>query len=99
MFVEPTSPLWHQSALSTPRAAVYLHIGFTRAAARSGGIGAALVDRTMAWAREAGYDCCTAHWVTASRAAAFWQRQGFRPVTHWLHRAVDERATWADSRA
>ena len=59
------------------------------------GVGRALTARTMAWAREAGYDVCMAHFLTASRAASFWQGLGFRPVTHWLTRTIDERTTWA----
>jgi hypothetical protein len=55
------------------------------------------VAHSMRWAHEAGYTYCLADWVTASRAAIFWQRQGFRPLTHWLRRTVDVRASWRGS--
>lgn len=95
LFVEPRSPHWHEPKLETPRRALYLFLAATAAEARSMGVGAALTAHTMAWAREAGYERCTAHFLTASRAAAFWQGQGFRPMTHWLTRTIDERTTWA----
>jgi len=59
------------------------------------GVGAALFARTMAWAREAGYDDCMVHFLTASRAAPFWRGLGFQPVSEWMRRLVDERAIWA----
>jgi GNAT superfamily N-acetyltransferase len=99
LFQEPTSAHWHQSPLETPPRSLYLHIAYTVPEGRSTGIGAVLLDHTLAWAREAGYDTCMAHWVTASRAAPFWRGQGFQPVSCWLCRIVDERATWADGRS
>jgi GNAT superfamily N-acetyltransferase len=98
MFEEPTSSHWHQAPLATPRRAVYLHIACTAPEARSTGIGAAFVEQTLAWAREAGYDHCTAHYLTTSRAKPFWRGLGFRPVSYSMFRAVDERAIWASGR-
>jgi GNAT superfamily N-acetyltransferase len=95
VFVEPHSPHWHEPKLETPRQALYLSLAATALEARGTGVGAALTGHTMVWAREAGYERCTAHFLTASRAASFWQGQGFRPVTHWLTRTIDERTTWA----
>lgn len=95
LFVEPSSPHWHQPELETPPRSLYLSLACTAPEARSVGVGAALTAHTMAWARQAGYDCCVAHFLTASRAATFWQRLGFRPLTHWLARTIDERTTWA----
>ena len=93
IFVEPHSPHWHQPALETPPRALYLSLACTAPEARSLGVGAALSAHTMAWARETGYDCCMAHYLTASRAASFWQGLGFRPVSYWLNRTIDERTT------
>jgi GNAT superfamily N-acetyltransferase len=98
LFEEPASPLWHQSALETPPRAVYLHIACTAPEARSTGIGAALLHHTMAWARAAGYGACLAHYLTSSRASLFWRGLGFQPVSYWLVRAIDDRATWANDR-
>ena len=99
LFVEPTSPHWHQSPLETPPRALYLFIVCTVPEARGTGVGAAFVGRTMAWAREAGYDFCLAHYLTASRAAPFWRGLGFQPVSHWMSRSVDERVIWANGRS
>lgn len=97
MFVGPDSPHWSQSPMQTPNGSVYLQIAYTVPEARGGGLGAALVGRAMAWAHDAGYAYCLADWVTASRAAIFWQRQGFHPLTYWLRRTVDPRASWRSS--
>jgi GNAT superfamily N-acetyltransferase len=95
LFVEPHSAHWHEPKLETPPRTLYLCLASTAPEARSTGVGAALTAHTMAWARAAGYERCTAHVLTASRAAAFWQGLGFRPMTHWLTRTIDERTTWA----
>ena len=99
LFIEPTSSQWHQSPVETPPRAVYLFIACTVPDVRSTGIGAAFVERTLAWAREAGYDHCTAHFLTTSRANPFWRGLGFRPVSYWMFRAVDERVIWANGRS
>ena len=97
VFVGPDSPHWSQTQLTTPDGSVYLQIAYTVPEARSSGLGAALVGRAMAWAHDAGYAYCLADWITASRAASFWLRQGFRPLTYWLRRTIDPRASWRSS--
>lgn len=97
IFVGPSSSHWGQAPMQTPDHSVYLQIAYTVPDARSTGLGAALVAHAMGWAHEAGYTHCLADWVTASRAASFWQRQGFRPLTLWLRRTVDARASWQGS--
>ncbi|MDQ2651629.1 MAG: GNAT family N-acetyltransferase [Chloroflexota bacterium] len=97
VFVGPDSPHWSQTPLQTPESSVYLQIAYTTPEARNAGLGAALVGHAMAWAHDAGYAYCLADWITASRAAIFWQRQGFRPLTYWLRRTVDPRASWRSS--
>jgi len=98
ILMEPTSPHWFVSPLQTPERSVYLFLACTTPHIRSSGIGAALLARTMAWARDAGYERCAAHYMTASRAADFWRGQGFQPVSHWLFRVIDDRVTWANGR-
>lgn len=98
LFVEPTSPLWHQSPLEAPARCIYLFFAHTAPEARGAGIGAALVDHALAWSREAGYDACLVHWMSSSRAARFWRGRGFQPVSHWMRRILDERSIWADGR-
>lgn len=98
LFVEPTSPLWRQSPLEAPPRCIYLFFAHTAPAARSTGIGAALVDHALAWAQNAGYDSCLVHWMSSSRAARFWRGRGFQPVSYWMRRILDERAIWANGR-
>jgi GNAT superfamily N-acetyltransferase len=99
IFQEPTSAHWHKSPLATPPRSLYLLFAYTAPEGRSTGIGAALVRHTLKWAREMGYDTCTVEWVTSSRAAHFWRRQGFQPLLCLMNRAVDSRAVWADGRS
>jgi GNAT superfamily N-acetyltransferase len=99
VFTEPASAHWNVSTLQSPPRSVYLFLASTMPEERSRGIGAALLSHTMAWAREAGYARCAAHYVTATRAATFWRGLGFRPASHWLSRSIDERALWAHNPA
>jgi GNAT superfamily N-acetyltransferase len=95
IFVEPTSPHWQLAPLETPERCVYLHWAYIVPDRRSTGIGATFFAHTMQWAREAGYERCAVHFITASRAATFWRGLGFRPISHWLCRSVDDRRSWA----
>ena len=89
--VGPDSPHWSQSPLQTPEKSVYLQNAYTVPDARGAGLGATLVAHALARANDTGFGFCLVDWVTASRAAIFWQRQGFRPLTYWLRRTVDAR--------
>lgn len=74
------------------RPTVHLQHGFTVDEARGGGVGSALLDHGMAWAREQGYERCTVNWVAANPLGArFWQRQGFVPIAYRLYRRIDPR--------
>jgi ribosomal protein S18 acetylase RimI-like enzyme len=82
-----------------PDGATYLFQGFTMGGGRGAGVGSALLEHTMAWARESGFDWCTLHFLTANLLGArFWQRHGFRPLCYRLVRQVDERIAWAHGR-
>ena len=112
LFADPTTPHWlayrdgtavglltfvtPRAGLVTPERAVHLQHGHTVAAARGGGVGRALLQHAMAWAREQGYAHCTVNWMTANLLGArFWPGSGFRPVGYRLCRSVDERIAWA----
>lgn len=84
--------------MDTPERCVYLYEGYTEPGGRGGGVGTALLRRSMAWAREQGFDHCALHFMTANiLGARFWQRSGFRPVqTRWC-RVIDERIAWASA--
>lgn len=92
MILEPPRPDY----VLTPDRSVYLHIAFVEDAARSGGVGAALVNRGLAWAREEGYELCTVGYFSPNLLAArFWPSKGFRPLGYCLERRIDERIAWA----
>lgn len=100
MFVERGSAFWgHLSPLHAPERAIYLQFAYTEPEWRGTGLGGALLAHALSWAREAGNDICLVHWLTASRAASFYRRYGFRPVTHSLRRHVDARASWPEPHA
>jgi GNAT superfamily N-acetyltransferase len=92
VFLLPESSDWRLPPMVVPEGSAYLFLACTDPVARSGRVGAALTARTMAWLREAGYDHCFLHFLSASRAAGFWQGNGFRPVLHELYRTLDERS-------
>jgi GNAT superfamily N-acetyltransferase len=74
---------------------IYLFQGYTETDDRGGGVGTALLSHTMAWARDAGYERCALHFMSANLAGArFWQGHGFRPIEYRMHRHVDERIAW-----
>jgi GNAT superfamily N-acetyltransferase len=65
---------------------------FTRPGARGAGVGAALLDRALAWGREAGYARCAVDFEPMNvLAARFWMRH-FQPVVYSVFRHVDPRA-------
>jgi GNAT superfamily N-acetyltransferase len=84
----------------TPERAGYLHIAFVDESARSGGIGAALVNRGLAWVREQGYEVCTVGYFAPNLLGArFWQGKGFKPLGYCLERRIDDRIPWANGRS
>ena len=65
---------------------------FTRKGVRGEGIGTALLDQGLAWARERGYERCAVDFEPMNPPAArFWLRH-FEPVCYTVMRYVDERA-------
>ena len=95
LFLTPESPHWFIAPMETPERSIYLFLVYTAAEERGGGVSTALLDHTMTWAQELGYDHCLLHYLSATPASGFWRGQGFRPTHHWLCRIVDERAVWA----
>jgi GNAT superfamily N-acetyltransferase len=71
---------------------VYLFMGIVESDARDGGVGRALLDHGMAWARGEGYERSTLHVLSANYSGApFWFGMGFAPVEHSMDRHIDER--------
>ncbi len=75
---------------------IYLFEGIVSEAARSGGVGTAVLDAALTWVRDNGYATCTLHFASANYSAApFWLGHGFVPVEHTMERHIDERVAWA----
>lgn len=75
---------------------VYLFEGVVQPEARSGGVGSALLEYSMRWARENGLTWCTLHFASGNPSGApFWLGQGFVPVEYTMERRIDERIAWA----
>jgi GNAT superfamily N-acetyltransferase len=67
--------------------------------ARGRGVGAALVERALAWGRARERRHATLHFSTANAASRpFWTGLGFTPVLWHLVRLLDERLPWARPR-
>jgi GNAT superfamily N-acetyltransferase len=66
------------------------------AEARGTGLGGALLEEALAWARSQEFAAVTLHYQTANPlSSAFWTGHGFKPVMYHLRRRLDERIAWA----
>lgn len=87
------------AALDAPERAAFLFDAYTAPGERGRGVGRALLDRALAWARAEDYAWLMLNYLSANLAAArFWPAQGFRPLTLFLQRLVDARIVWANGR-
>jgi len=69
---------------------------FTKEDKRQRGIGTALLNHSLEWARSAGYQRCTVEFESTNTVGSnFYHRKGFKPVCYSLARHIDERITWA----
>jgi GNAT superfamily N-acetyltransferase len=75
-----------------PEHGAYLYEGHVTARWRGQGVGVALVERAMTWAREAGFTACVVDWFTANPLSSrFWPGRGFVPFAGQLARRIDPR--------
>jgi GNAT superfamily N-acetyltransferase len=75
---------------------IYLYEGVVEEDVRTGGVGAALLDRTMSHLRDHSFRWCTLHFAAGNPSGApFWLKHQFIPVEHEMERRIDERVTWA----
>jgi len=82
--------------MANPDDAIYLWFAIVQPGTRTGGIGKAMVDNGLRWARERGMKHCTVSWFTANVIGArFWRERGYEPVLYRLERRIDERIAWA----
>jgi GNAT superfamily N-acetyltransferase len=76
--------------LARPAGSVYLAVAATVPEARGRGVGVALTEHALGWAREAG--CSTVHtdWRVANlESSRFWPARGFRETFYRLARRVE----------
>ena len=96
MIFTPPDP---SELMVSPDDAVYLWIAYVQPDARIGGVGKALVETGLAWARSRGFGHCTVGWFTTNiTGARFWTGRGYSPVMYRLERRIDERIAWAKVR-
>jgi len=69
---------------------------FTKEDIRQRGIGTALLNHSLEWARSAGYKNCAVEFESTNIiGSSFWYGKGFQPVCYSLLRHIDERIAWA----
>ncbi len=93
-FLSPgfTPPVAHEDGKT-----IYLFEGIVDTDVRGGGVGTRLLDESMRWCREQGYEACCLHYASGNPSGApFWQGHGFLPVEHTMQRRIDERIAWAN---
>ncbi|MCC6381854.1 MAG: GNAT family N-acetyltransferase [Dehalococcoidia bacterium] len=80
-----------------PDGTVYLFQGVVDEEARGGGVGTAILARSMEWCRAEGHRRCCLHFASGNPSGApFWLSNHFVPVEHSMLRHVDERIAWAN---
>jgi len=71
---------------------------FTAERARRGGLASALLERSIAWAREAGYERLAVDFEPENLLGSRFWLSNFQPVCYSLARVVDERVAWGHGR-
>lgn len=79
-----------EPSLVAPPGSVYLAVAATLPEARGRGVGLALTEHALAWAREAGHTTVHTDWrVPNLQSSRFWPRRGFRETFYRLARQVE----------
>jgi GNAT superfamily N-acetyltransferase len=85
--------------LVTPEGWAYLFHGVVDPEQRGGGVGTALLERSLDWARADKHGGITLHYATMNPLAGpFWGARGFEPIAYSAERTVDRRVAWARPR-
>jgi GNAT superfamily N-acetyltransferase len=85
LLLEPEEP-----DLARPPGSVYLAVAATLPEARGRGVGVALTEHALRWAREAGHPTMHTDWRVANlESSRFWPRRGFRETFWRLARRVE----------
>jgi len=84
---------------ATPERTAYLFHGIVDPDLRGGGVGTALLERSLDWARDSGHEYVTLHYASMNPLGGpFWESRGFQALTYSAERRVDERVAWARPR-
>ena len=87
------------SPTATSERAAYLFHGVVDPDLRGGGVGSALLERSLDWARESGHDSITLHYASMNPVASpFWESRGFEAIAYSAGRHIDARVAWARPR-
>lgn len=79
-----------------PDACISLVVGATVESVRGMGVGSALLQNGLTYAKEAGFTSCETDWrMTNLESSRFWPKNGFKPTVHRLVRHIDPRVLWA----
>ena len=85
-------PVGEAASTVKPRGSVELALAATHPRARGSGVGVALFEHALAWARDQGYAVCVTDWKMANPSSStFWPKRGFRPFAYRLRRVIDPR--------
>ena len=95
MRVEPST---HYNLAISDDVTVSITGAFTKKTARGSGVGTALLNQVLDWAKANGYQKCAVDCESANiPGSRFWLRH-FQPICYALVRCVDERLAWANER-
>ncbi len=79
-----------------PERCLYIFDAWAAPTERGRGLGSALLGAVLARGRDCGAAWCQLYFLSANLPGArFWLSSGFRPLTLFLQRRVDERIAWA----
>jgi GNAT superfamily N-acetyltransferase len=88
-FVCPLEMSSMHAGLARPVGAAFLGFAVTRPDVRGSGAGLALTERSLAWARERGYEVMVTDWrATNLLSSRFWRQRGFRETFLRLYRSI-----------
>ena len=79
-----------------PDGAVAVEHAYVDEGSRGAGIGSALLANGLDWACDVGPKPSIVDYEPANLVASrFWVKNGYRPISYWLARSIDDRIEWA----
>lgn len=82
--------------IATHQQSAYLFHAIVESSLRGEGIGRALLNRALDWARDSGHSAITLHYASMNQiGGSFWENHGFETIAYSASRHIDERLSWA----